>query len=412
MSRSAHPLRDFLGRWMDRQWALRPGWATILALVCGGLAVWQVIALCFVPVASDEQVWLGYAFRGVAAKVATIPHVALYAAGAWGFWHMSAWMWPWAAVWACAVAFAMFVWGVTNLEGLTAVVTASVTPFPFLGIAFVIWSERERFGGTAAPPLRERYGGWALVTGASAGIGEAFARALAAEKFPLVLSARRAERLDELALELAGKHGVEVRVVALDLGEPGGAERLADEVQDLEIGVLVANAGAGYAGRFDRQDPARLRAMIELNCVAPVVLANRLVAGMRRRGRGAVLVTGSVAGRQPVPLNGVYAATKAFDASFGEMLWAELLGSGVDALVVEPGPTETEFQVVAGETAHPGEPPEAVVANALAALGRTSSVVSGWGNWLGSVMVRLLPRPLAPLVAGSVMAGFTPADRQ
>jgi hypothetical protein len=133
---------------------------------------------------------------------------------------------------------------------------------------------------------------------------------------------------------------------------------------------------------------------------------------MRRRGRGAILVTGSVAGRQPVPLHGVYAATKAFDASFGEMLWAELLGSGVDVLVVEPGPTDTEFQMVAGETAHPGESPEAVVATALDALGRTSSVVSGWGNWLKTVMVRLLPRPLAPLVAGSVMADFTPADRQ
>lgn len=405
------PFGDFLGRWIDRQREFRPGWATILALACGALAAWQVLTLLAVPVAADEQVWLGYTFHGVAAKIATLPHVVIYAVGAYGFWRMAAWMWPWAAVWACVVAFAMFVWGVLNLEGLTAMVMSSITPLPFLGIAAVIRAERERFGAAPAR-LLDRYGGWALVTGASAGIGEAFARALAAAGFPLVLSARRTERLEELALELSGRHGVEVRVVALDLGEPGGAERLADAIADLEVGVLVANAGVGYVGRFDRQDPARLRAMIELNCVAPVLLANRLVPAMRRRGHGAVIVTGSIAGRQPLPLNGVYAATKAFDASFGEMLWAELLGTGIDVLVVEPGPTETEFQVVAGETAHPGEPPEAVAATALAVLGRTPAVVSGWGNWLKTVLVRLLPRPIAPLVAGGVMAEWTPPDRR
>lgn len=406
-----NPLIDFFGRWLAVQHRLRPGWATVLALACAGLAVWQLVSLAVVPVSADEQVWLGYTFRGAAAKVATVPHVLIYAAGAYGFWRMSAWMWPWAAVWAGLVALAMFVWGVTNLEGLTAVMMSSITPLPFLGIAAVIASEREKFGVPPAP-LRERYDGWVLVTGASAGIGEAFARALAAEGFPLVLSARRADRLEEIALELAGKHNVEVRSVAVDLGEPGGAEKLAEAVSDLDVGILVANAGFGYAGRFDRQDPARLRSMIELNCVAPVVLANRLVPAMRRRGRGAVLVTGSIAGRQPVPLNGVYAATKAFDASFGEMLWAELLGSGVDVLVVEPGPTETEFQIVAGETAHRGEAPETVVVNALAALGRTSAVVSGWGNWAKTVLMRVLPRSLAPLVAGGVMAEWTPPDRR
>jgi short-subunit dehydrogenase len=408
---SANRSAGVLGRWVEHQRSLRPGWATVLAVACAVLAGWLVLTLLLGPVATDEQVWLGYTFHGVMAKVMTVPHILIYAAGAVGFWRMAGWMWPWAAVWACQVAVAMFVWGVVNLEGSTAVVMSSITPLPFLGIAAFIWAERDRFG-TAPPRLVDRYGGWALITGASAGIGEAFARALAAAGFPLVLSARRTERLEELALELSGKHGVEVRSVALDLGEPGGAERLADAVADVEIGVLVANAGFGYVGRFDRQDPERLRAMIELNCIAPVVLANRLVAAMRRRGRGAVLVTGSVAGRQPVPLNGVYAATKAFDASFGEMLWAEMLGSGVDVLVVEPGATETEFQIVAGETAHPGETPEAVVETSLAALGRTSSVVSGWGNWLRTVAIRLLPRSIAPLIAGTVMAEWTPPERR
>jgi short-subunit dehydrogenase len=406
------PLLSLLARWAAVQRGQRPGWATVLALACALMAAIAIpVDLLFTPVAADEQVWFGYTFAGWAAKVVTIPHLLVYAAGAYGFWRMAGWMWPWGAAYAVQVAFSMFVWGVANLEGLSAVIISAVTPVPFLLIAAVIGIERERFG--AAPKaLRERYDGWALVTGASAGIGEAFARALAAEGFPLVLSARRQDRLEELALELSGKHGVEVRVVALDLGEAGAAERLADAVADLEIGVLIANAGFGYVGRFDRQDAARLRAMVELNCVAPMVLTNRLVAGMRRRGRGAVVVTGSVAGRQPVPFNGVYAATKAFDSSFGEMLWAELLGTGIDVLVLEPGATETEFQMVAGETAHAGEQPEAVVANAFAALGRTPSVVSGWGNWLTTLLVRVLPRPIPSLVAGAVMAEWTPPDRR
>jgi len=402
---------DFFGRWLDVQRGLRPGWATVLAVTCAVLSAIQLAALFVVPVAVDEQVWFGLTFRGVEAKIMTIPHVVIYAVGAYGFWRMRAWMWPWAPLWAGQVAVAMFVWAVLNLEGVTAMLMGAITPFPFLGIVVVLMNERHRFGAPL-PPLRERYGGWALVTGASAGIGEAFARALAAAGFPLVISARRGDRLEELAMELASQHDVEVRRVALDLGEAGAAEQLASVVSDIEIGVLVANAGVGYAGRFDRQDPERLRAMIELNCVAPAILANRITPAMRRRGRGAVIVTGSVAGRQPIPLHGVYAATKAFDASLGEMLWAEMLGTGVDVLVVEPGPTDTEFQAVAGETAHAGEPPSTVVENALEALGRVPSTVSGWRNWLRTMLARLVPRSVTPLVAGSVMAEWVPPDRR
>jgi short-subunit dehydrogenase len=120
--------------------------------------------------------------------------------------------------------------------------------------------------------------------------------------------------------------------------------------------------------------------------------------------------TGSVAGAQPVPFNAVYAATKAFDRSLGEALWAEQVGTGIDVLVLEPGPTETEFQVVAGETSHAGEHPAAVVATALDALGRQPTVVSGWFNWLQSVAVRSIPRPILALIAGNVMAQWTRAD--
>ena len=187
--------------------------------------------------------------------------------------------------------------------------------------------------------------------------------------------------------------------------------RVVEAVADLEIAILVNNAGVGYAGRFDRQACDRLRDMVVLNCVAPVVLTSRLLPGMRGRGRGAVVVTGSVAGRQPLPLHGVYSATKAFDLLFGESLAVELQDDGIDVLVIEPGSTETEFQQVAGEIAHPGESSDDVVRVALDSLGRQPSVVSGWFNWLrANAATRLLPRALIAHIARGVVTEQTPEN--
>ena len=197
---------------------------------------------------------------------------------------------------------------------------------------------------------RQKYGEWALVTGASAGIGLEFARALAREGMSIVLTARREDRLNALAAEIKEKYRVDTRVVAVDLAANDGVDRLADAVADLEIAMLVNNAGFGYAGRFDKLATDRLRSMVVVNCVVPVVLTSRIIPGMVKRGRGAVIIVGSVAGRQPLPLHAVYSATKGFDLLFGEGLWGELRGTGVDALVIEPGPTATEFQSVAGES--------------------------------------------------------------
>lgn len=256
--------------------------------------------------------------------------------------------------------------------------------------------------------LRERYGEWALVTGASAGLGAEFARAIARDGVNCVLTARREDRLQALAAELTQAHGIQTRVVAADLAAPDGADRLAAAVADVPIGLLVNNAGFGYAGRFDKLDTERLRAMVQLNCTAVVVLTSRLLAGMRARGRGAVVITGSVAGRQALPLHGVYSATKAFDLVFGEALWAELRGTGIDVLVLEPGSTETEFQAVAGEIAHHGESPADVVAVAMGALGKQPSVISGWFNWMRATLAGFLPRTAVTLAAHRVIARQTP----
>jgi short-subunit dehydrogenase len=141
------------------------------------------------------------------------------------------------------------------------------------------------------------------------------------------------------------------------------------------------------------------------------VLTHALLPPMLERGRGAVVITGSVAGMQPLPLHAVYAATKAFDRFFGEALFVELREKGVDVVVVEPGPVDTEFQAVAGELAHPGERPEAVAELALHALGRQPSVVSGWWNWLrGNAAMRLAPRSLVGFAARGYMAAQTPDE--
>lgn len=401
--------------WLREQLGRRPAWMNVLMLFCAYMAAvyvpWDFLAK---PLALDQEVWFGVRLHGVWAKLGEPLHLAIYALGAYGFWHMRRWMWPWAAVYAGQVAIAMAVWPVLyrdELGGgvLRAAAFGALSFAAFGALAVALWRARDRFRAPR-PLLRERYGEWALVTGASAGIGAAFARALAREGVSVVLTARREDRLRALAEELK-EQGVATRVVALDLAALDGASRLAGAVADLDLAILVNNAGFGHAGRFDKLDGARLREMVELNCTAPVLLTRALLPRLLARGRGAVVFTGSQAGRQPLPLHAVYAATKAFDGFVAEALWAELRGTGVDVLVVEPGSTETEFQQVAGEIAHRGQAPEEVVAVALERLGRQPSVATRWSHWLrGNAGMRLLPRSLLVLAAKGVMESQTPPE--
>jgi len=403
-----------LAAWLRDSFAHRPWWMNALMVLCAFIAyVYVPWDFLFKPVARDQEAWFGLLLHGRAAKMTEPLHFLIYATGAFGFWRMKSWMWPWAAVYAAVVAFGMFTWPITYKGGAGGWILGIASAAPFVWIAYALWDSKHLFGKTQLA-LRERYGDWALVTGASAGIGEEFARALAAEGISCVLTARRKERLAELATELETRWNVQTRVVAADLSTPGGADLLVDAVSDIDLAILVNNAGVGYAGRFDKQDPDRLRAMVELNCTSPVVLTSRLLPKMIERTRGAIIVVGSTAGRQALPFLGVYAATKAFDLLFGEALFVELRDRGIDVTVLMPGPVATEFERSAGETRvdpSADELPENCVRIALEALGRQPAVVSGtWMNFVRANVNRVLPRAVMAFVAGDFTERQTPAN--
>lgn len=230
-----------------------------------------------------------------------------------------------------------------------------------------------------------------LVTGASGGIGEAFARELSRRGARLVLVARSEAKLRALASELGNTH-----VIAQDLGAPGAAQRVFDAVSRLGVAVdvLVNNAGFGRYGRFGDLPLSEQRAEIDLNVVALVELTHLFMPTIETR-KGGVILVASVAGYFPTPYLGVYGATKAFVLSFGEALWAEYRDRGVRVLTLSPGQTETGFFARAGEglQQQTKAKPEDVVMFGLAAFQRrTPSVVHGTRNAFLLFLTRFFPR--------------------
>jgi len=251
-----------------------------------------------------------------------------------------------------------------------------------------------------------------LITGASSGIGEAFARKLAARGHNLLLVARTEEKLIALCNELGRSANIRAQFVAMDISEDGASDRLFEEStkRDLQIDFLINNAGFGSMGDFAKLDLDRELGMIDLNVRALVELTYRFLAPMRERQSGAIINVASTAGFQAVPFMATYAATKAFVLSFSEALWEENRPHGIKVMALCPGVTETGFFAASQMQRPPArlvQTPEQVVDTALRALKRgKSSVICGWPNVLAVETERLAPRSFILRAVGAVLRNY------
>jgi short-subunit dehydrogenase len=190
--------------------------------------------------------------------------------------------------------------------------------------------------------FKDRYGPVALVTGASSGIGKAFAEELAAKGLDLVLVARRLERLETLAAQLAKQHGVKSQAYQMDLAHPTAAQQVLDVTNSLDLGLVISNAGFGMKGEHAANDAQAMADMLMVNCNVPLQLSRGFIPRLRRRGKGGIIFTSSVEGLMGCPYSTAYSSSKALVNALGEGLWAELQPEGIDVLTLCPGATESE----------------------------------------------------------------------
>jgi uncharacterized protein len=256
---------------------------------------------------------------------------------------------------------------------------------------------------------------WAVVTGASAGIGAALASELAAGGTHLVLTARRPDRLEALAQTLRKAHGIEAEIFAADLAERDGPERIFAFTKQKGVAteLLINNAGFGQYGELPEVGTERLLDMVQVNCSAVVHLTRLFLPDMVSRGRGDILILASTAAFQAVPYISTYAATKAFDLLFAEGLAEEMKPHGIRVCALCPGSTESEFHAVAEQeqfTRAKRESAEKVARTGLQALAAGKSyVISGLGNYLGAHSQRIVPRRTVTRIAANM---FRPGTKR
>jgi len=244
--------------------------------------------------------------------------------------------------------------------------------------------------------FKEKYGPWAIVTGANAGIGKSIATNLASRGINIIAVARRQQLLDELQVELSEDYGVEVRTLRVDLTDPESISKIELLTSDLEIGLVVPNAGVEMSGQFIESSLQANEHMLRLNVQAPMQLARVFGARMAQRGKGGILFISSLFGYQGIPHVANYAASKAYILSLGEALYAEMKPHGVDVTVLSPGLTDTampanmpiNFSRMPIFSQHPDD----VARTGLNALGRKATVVAGLLNKFYAWQNRLLPR--------------------
>src|SRR5579863_2736691 len=257
-------------------------------------------------------------------------------------------------------------------------------------------------------------GKWALVTGASAGIGKALAQELAQGGTNLVLTARRHDRLEALASELTAKHRIQAETFVADLAQPSAPEAIFQFTQrkGFSISLLINNAGFGQYGELHTTEMDRLVEMVQVNCTAVLQLARLYLPEMVARRSGDVLIVASTASFQAVPYISTYAATKVFDLYLAEGLAEEMQPYGVRVCALCPGTTTSEFHELAGHPAHSKgreQSAESVARNGLKALAAGKSyVISGLGNYLGAHGERLVPRRFVTRIAAKMFRPSKP----
>jgi short-subunit dehydrogenase len=264
--------------------------------------------------------------------------------------------------------------------------------------------------------FRDRYGPWAIIAGASQGLGAAYATQLAARGLNLVLIARNAARLRELATQLQSAYPVQVRSIVADLAQADAITQVADQTTDLDIGLLVYNAALSLIGPFLTRPVEDHLREIDTNVRSPLLFAHYFGRRMLARKRGGIIFMSSLSSLQGSALIANYGATKAYNQVLAEGLWDELSGQGIDVLVCSASAIQTpnylssrQDQKSAG--AAPAMTPEAVATEAVKALGHQPLVIPGATNRLMAfVMQHLLPRTLAIRIMGRAMRSMYPAE--
>lgn len=253
-----------------------------------------------------------------------------------------------------------------------------------------------------------RYKGWALITGASSGLGREFARQIAAAGVDCVLVGLGGEALAALKSELTQRHGVSCRALELDLAPDGATQRLVEFTSDIPIGVLVNCAGIAHGGSFETRDPAKLELLVKLNCLAPVLLTRAFLPRMLERGAGAVIIVSSVQAFISCPYEAAYCGSKAFLLHFGESLWGELRNTPVDCLTVCPAGMKTDFFKAEGFSKEDCErihryssTPESIAALALSSVGKRAIAAPRFTR-VAAFLVRLSPRWLSLRLVRSI----------
>ena len=255
--------------------------------------------------------------------------------------------------------------------------------------------------------LKRKYGPWALVTGASSGIGAEFAKQLAANALNVILVARRQDRLEAIAGELHTRHQIETKVIVADLSTEHGLKTVIKETETFDIGLLINNAGIEDSGRFLETPLEKKLLTLDLNCRAALVLTHHFAEKMRQQHRGGILFMSSLVAFQGVPYIASYAASKAYDLILSESLAAEFQAYGIDVLSMNPGFTQTELSSdfdFKGLPIRP-MPPEGVAAAGLKSLGKRQIAIPGALNkFLYFIGKYLQPRKLNSFSLGKVFS--------